>query len=578
MTIRFFPLINKVMAITRCPYCHAIIDENDKYCNNCGTQLLFPEDETLEEEIPGEKILDAETEEKDYDTGEFGKSRLDTLDEGGEERKTGSGFLTNDGEEGSEPKSIEDLLEAEDLGESLEEEEDLEEEGPEEVIVVDEIAAQEAAEAADTARVAQEPKEKTPPEIPPPVRPSEPTPVLRAVEPEIATEEAREPETVRQPEAAAEPEAAPAAPPLEEKIPDTTAVIPEPPVAMPPPPPEAKPLTFDTHELEGIGKTIDLGKEKLDKIIEDLSEKSPEPARAEPEPEPSPEPETQAIPVPEIVVPPVREPEPEIPAAPEPRPKTPLIIEPRTGTLPPWVDEMKGAPSLLDREDTKERDHVFDRIKKPAPTEETSPPEETSAPAADNTAVHDTAEEEIFPKRKPSDSGLGYPERLTQPILPFGPDALENEGEEQEEEIAAQEAEEVTPEETIEPPAEEVETSREAEPAAPPPVITPPARTQKEEVVPPSGLDLEADEEEPPPFSFSLFLKSKAFDGLFIGVFWLLALWLAAASLGTTLFGLFSVTAWPLLLLYVILIVLYIFLFKFFLGETLGDRLFKTRE
>ena len=54
------------MAITRCPYCHAITDENDKYCNNCGTQLLFTEDEQVEEEIPGEKIIDAEVEEKDY--------------------------------------------------------------------------------------------------------------------------------------------------------------------------------------------------------------------------------------------------------------------------------------------------------------------------------------------------------------------------------------------------------------------------------------------------------------------------------------------------------------------------------
>ena len=46
------------MAIRRCPYCKAIIDESQKYCNNCGTQLLFPEDEEGEEPIKGEKILD----------------------------------------------------------------------------------------------------------------------------------------------------------------------------------------------------------------------------------------------------------------------------------------------------------------------------------------------------------------------------------------------------------------------------------------------------------------------------------------------------------------------------------------
>jgi len=46
------------MAIRRCPYCKAIIDESQKYCNNCGTQLLFPEDENIEEDIKGEKIID----------------------------------------------------------------------------------------------------------------------------------------------------------------------------------------------------------------------------------------------------------------------------------------------------------------------------------------------------------------------------------------------------------------------------------------------------------------------------------------------------------------------------------------
>ena len=48
------------MAIKRCPYCRAIIDERDQYCNNCGTQLLFPEDEFIEEDIPGEKVVDVD--------------------------------------------------------------------------------------------------------------------------------------------------------------------------------------------------------------------------------------------------------------------------------------------------------------------------------------------------------------------------------------------------------------------------------------------------------------------------------------------------------------------------------------
>jgi hypothetical protein len=51
------------MAIRRCPYCKAIIDEGSEYCSNCGTQLIFPEDEFVEEEIPGEKIVDVDEEE-----------------------------------------------------------------------------------------------------------------------------------------------------------------------------------------------------------------------------------------------------------------------------------------------------------------------------------------------------------------------------------------------------------------------------------------------------------------------------------------------------------------------------------
>jgi len=56
------------MAIRRCPYCKAIIDGVAEYCSNCGTQLLFPEDEFKEEEIPGDKIV--EEEEKEEETFE----------------------------------------------------------------------------------------------------------------------------------------------------------------------------------------------------------------------------------------------------------------------------------------------------------------------------------------------------------------------------------------------------------------------------------------------------------------------------------------------------------------------------
>ncbi len=51
------------MSIRKCPYCRAIIDEGTETCSNCGTKLIFLEDESIEEEIPGEKVVDEEKEE-----------------------------------------------------------------------------------------------------------------------------------------------------------------------------------------------------------------------------------------------------------------------------------------------------------------------------------------------------------------------------------------------------------------------------------------------------------------------------------------------------------------------------------
>lgn len=48
------------MAIKKCPYCKAFIEEDSEFCSNCGTKLIFPEDEDIEEEIPGERIIELE--------------------------------------------------------------------------------------------------------------------------------------------------------------------------------------------------------------------------------------------------------------------------------------------------------------------------------------------------------------------------------------------------------------------------------------------------------------------------------------------------------------------------------------
>ena len=128
-------MIIKAMAIIRCPYCHAIIDENDKYCNNCGTQLLFNEDEEIEEEIPGEKIIDADVEEKDY-----------TVDEPeGEKRPTAAKDLDSQIDEELEEELHEDTEEL--ALDELVAQETQGEAGDgvtEEVILVDEIESVEA--------------------------------------------------------------------------------------------------------------------------------------------------------------------------------------------------------------------------------------------------------------------------------------------------------------------------------------------------------------------------------------------------------------------------------------------------
>ena len=58
------------MAIKRCPYCRAILAEEAEYRSNCGTQLLFPEDEHVEEEVPGDKIVDGEEEKAEAEAAE----------------------------------------------------------------------------------------------------------------------------------------------------------------------------------------------------------------------------------------------------------------------------------------------------------------------------------------------------------------------------------------------------------------------------------------------------------------------------------------------------------------------------
>jgi hypothetical protein len=413
------------MAITRCPYCHAIIDENVKYCNNCGTQLLFPEDVDVEEEIPGEKIINADTEEKDY-----------TVDEPeGESKPKEDPDLDEELEEETEELALDKLL----AGEAEEDDEDL----TEEIILVDEIKAAEAGGKGES----EDPEEK-----------EDTADIVKAAKDEDQEEDEDEDE-----------------------------------VAAP------QPVTFDTLELEEIGKTVELGNEKIDKFLEVLAKKE---AEVEPPPKEAREP---------------------------------------SGTLPPWASTMKGAPVFPD---------------------ETGPVGALDQGVADTTAPAGEEEVEIFPRRRDSDSTIGLPERVSQSPLPFEQGAAEEE--EEEEEPAKGEARE-----KILPTAGPVRPERED--------IRPVRESERSE----AEAKAEEDGEEPaprPPFSFSVFFKSKTFDVLFVGLFWLVALWLAAYSMGATLFDILGSMSGSMLLLYAVFVFIYFFLFKFFLGETLGDRLFRERE
>ena len=496
------------MAITRCPYCHAIIDENDKYCNNCGTQLLFPEDDEVDEEIPGEKIIDAEVEEKDY-----------TVDEPEEEKRPPS---AKDAEEDIDEELEEEMREkdAEKALDELVAEEDPEEEAEgatEEVILVDEIAEKTGplreAKAADEDKGAGEADEEDEDEE------------KKKGEEEDDDTEIDEEDVEKKTDTgtlATEKAAAESVEPAEKSVPaDEVEAI----EYLTGPAEEAeaddipaatagesalRPVTFDTRELESLGRTVDLSKEKIDKFIQVMAEKKP---AETPAPAPPPAPEG------------TREP---------------------TGSLPPWASTMKGAP-------------VF--------PPDTSPVEPRKGPIATPSTEDEV---EIFPRRKPSDSTLGLPERVSQAPLPFGQEAGEEEAGAEEEARAGAEAEEEAEAgtgEAVRPPAE-------PERAVRPPIlpVREPGRVE-------AAVIEEAEEpRERPPFSFSVFFKSKAFDILFVGVFWLVALWLAAHAMGQTLFEILAAVSGPMLLLYAVFVLLYFFLFKFFLGETLGDRLFRRRD
>jgi len=476
------------MAITRCPYCHAIVDESSKYCPNCGTQLLFTEDDEIEEEIPGEKIVDLEIDEKDYSTGE-------------PEEVTGEVSGQAAGEEAAEKPAEES------------QEESTRTSFPELEAEAEEREAAGSLRTGSGQGCAGEKDEQ---------------PVVEGGEP--SGEE----------KAGSGTEAGYFVEPEEKKQAEGTVSLAE--------------GTFETRELDKIGRTVDLGRQGLEEILNGLEDEQKAGAGESGAPE-SPGAETTGSAGSSDT------------AGVRPEGDTTEKTG-ESGSLPPWADRM------------------------------INPPEEPE------TRKKDLGE--LFAGEKSSDSTMGLPEQDVTPVLPYyeEEEQEEEELEEEKEKQAEEEGERVISEEPEEEPDEELEevelgaeetkeveeeeeeVREEAEPFFYPRPDIPPAaetpadvrETARPAAGPFAGAGPTTARARIKAFSLSVFFKSLVFDLLFIGVFWLLALWLAARSMAATLFDLLAVTPRPVLILYVLLAGVYFFLFKFFLGETLGDRLFKERD
>jgi hypothetical protein len=413
------------MAIRRCPYCKAIIDEEDKYCNNCGTQLLFPEDEAIEEDIPGDRIVEEEEEKEEEQETEEDLTEEETeglLDEEeGEEElieEPGREDFGSEGEAGEieEEEGEEEEIEGERRGDFLEEKSGDEGEVREEEELIEGREDEGEFEAAGS----ETSVEKT--------------------EDEGADISGAERET--------------AGWPLEEESAEEGE----------------EEIDEELEEAEAETEEAELEGQEEEEVGEEEIEEPPSGRFVKDEPEKKYE---VSIEEDELVI------------------KTKDQERPSTETkedLPPWASGMKEIPSSSLQEEKTEG-------------EETSTRREWT-----------------------TDSGVGFPERLTQNTLPFS-------------DTSVQRIEE--------------------------------GRVEEEAEKPEAG-------QRPPALSSRL--RAKLVDVVFITALWLISLWFTAQIIGVSFFRLIFGSLVPVLAFYLILLILYFFLFLYFLGETLGDHYFSEED
>ncbi|HRD01845.1 MAG TPA: zinc ribbon domain-containing protein [Candidatus Saccharicenans sp.] len=458
------------MGIKCCPYCRALISDQDEFCKNCGTRLLFPEDEEIEEEIPGDKIIeDNRHQVKDEDWPEAGDESAD-------------GFLEEESAQFDEDVEFEKDLVAE--------EEDLEE-----VIIVDEEANAGEKSKNEIERMTGEKMDakKTPEDL-----------IFSQVEEDLPfpeeKEEKKEPGLVTRLVEELEKETKAEKLSAAEKIgpglvtqlvqeleAETKAQNKKGNKESEEEKSEGQKMadSFSTAELDAIGLTVEMGQRRVEDFFKILEEKEKERIEIN---------------------------------------KAKREIE-ESDNIPAWISDIKEASTEL-----LEPDQDVSRTGEKAEDELYSDEE--------------LAEEEVL-----SQPTMGFPEKVTRSQL-----ELEEEGRDLEMELEERE--------------EEQETDFLYEPE------TDTGCLGEDE----SRSMIGSESREAAPLSPGAFVKAKVFDLLFLVLLWLLTIWVAARSMQMTIFKLLGAATTSLLIFLLILVSIYFFLFYFFIGETLGDRLFRENE
>jgi hypothetical protein len=459
--------INKTMAIRRCPYCKAIIDEGSEYCSNCGTQLLFPEDESIQEEIPGEKIVEEDLEESQKKRKASSKKRKKEKREKREETKLSD---IEEEEESAPKEAAEGEVQLDVSGK------DFEEEINEKNISAEEL---EKAEKEDMDILGEE---------------------------EILEEPRMEEEAQPGEESAEESYDLPPGEGRDEYFVE-----------------EDKEASIKTEDLEKIIDPEEKEKAEIEKFLQSLKED---------------------------------------------RGKWGEI--PPTDEFPPWAEEIKEKASDeigAGRSEKNVQEFVESRDEQPGVEEEEqeNPPQEEESLGIEEEPGEE--QEEKF-EEKPEEK-------------------QEREAEIQEEDISAEEElhpSEISPEERtpdVELPLDEIreKTTPEEEMSMPDTSMGLPEGVEQERL----PFDNKPSEMFRPREKLSSvklpnWVKSRAFDVLFIAAIWIVTIHIASRMMATNLFRLISAAVLPVIAFYLVLLGVYLFLFFLFLGQTLGDHLFPHEE